>query len=142
MADTANTIAFIGMSTPLTDDPQLSIAHHGNVDALSLTLPSLNDPSLTLSTTGLGVMGYPMAVNLRNGIDAKTKLLICDVSEDALTRFQKETEGAVEVVKNGYEAVQQAVSLSLSHPRPPALLCIYRYTTTLPMARTRRTRIY
>ena len=58
-------------------------------------------------------MGYPMAVNLRNGVDSSTKLLICDVSEDALTRFQKETEGRgpVEVVKNGYEAVQQAVSI-------------------------------
>lgn len=60
-------------------------------------------------------MGYPMALNLRSGIDKATKLLICDVSEDALARFQKQTEGKgpVEVVKNGYEAVQQAVRMTL-----------------------------
>jgi 3-hydroxyisobutyrate/3-hydroxypropionate dehydrogenase len=61
-------------------------------------------------------MGYPMAINLRSGIDKNTKLLICDVSEDALSRFQKQTEGKgpVEVVKNGYEAVQQAVRSNLA----------------------------
>jgi hypothetical protein len=66
-------------------------------------------------------MGYPMAINLRAGIDANTKLLICDVSEDALTRFQKDTEGKgpVEVVKNGFEAVQRAVrSLHTYTPSP------------------------
>jgi HPt (histidine-containing phosphotransfer) domain-containing protein len=40
-------------------------------------------------------------------------LLICDVSEDALKRFQEETkgQGAVEVVSNGFEAVKAAVCL-------------------------------
>ena len=42
-------------------------------------------------------------------------LLICDVSEDALKRFQEETkgQGVVEVVSNGFEAVKAAVCLTL-----------------------------
>lgn len=57
-------------------------------------------------------MGYPMAKNLREGLDAAKTLLICDVSKEALDRFQAETvgKGPVEVVKNGFDAAQAAVS--------------------------------
>ena len=56
-------------------------------------------------------MGYPMAVNLRSKIDSSKTLLICDVSEDALSKFEKQMEGKgpIRRVKNGFEAVQQAV---------------------------------
>jgi 3-hydroxyisobutyrate dehydrogenase len=56
-------------------------------------------------------MGYPMALNLRKGLDPSYTLLICDVVQDAISRFQKEAEGKgpIEVIKNGYEAVQKAV---------------------------------
>lgn len=57
-------------------------------------------------------MGYPMAKNLRKGLDATTTLLISDISEEALERFQTETagKGPVEIVKNGFEAAKAAVS--------------------------------
>lgn len=57
-------------------------------------------------------MGYPMAKNLRNGLDSAKTLLICDVSKDALNRFQAETagKGPVEIVENGFEAARAAVS--------------------------------
>lgn len=57
-------------------------------------------------------MGYPMAKNLRSGLDATKTLLICDVSKEALERFQAETKGKgpVEVVENGFEAARAAVS--------------------------------
>lgn len=57
-------------------------------------------------------MGYPMAKNLRAGLDAAKTLLICDVSKEALDRFQAETvgKGPVEVVKNGFDAAKAAVS--------------------------------
>lgn len=57
-------------------------------------------------------MGYPMAKNLRKGLDATKTLLICDVSKEALDRFQTETagKGPVEIVKNGFEAAKAAVS--------------------------------
>lgn len=59
-------------------------------------------------------MGYPMAKNLRQGLDASKTLLVCDVSKEALDRFQAETvgKGPVEVVKNGFEAAKAAVSSS------------------------------
>ncbi len=57
-------------------------------------------------------MGYPMAVNLRSKLSQDKTLLICDVSEEAIAKFQKQMagEGPVKAVKNGFEAVQQAVS--------------------------------
>ncbi|CBY01417.1 hypothetical protein IAQ61_003249 [Plenodomus lingam] len=70
----------------------------------------MSPPEKTIAFIGLGVMGYPMALNLRKGLDVSHTLLICDVSSDALTRFQKDAAsmGPVEVIKNGYEAVQRA----------------------------------
>lgn len=58
-------------------------------------------------------MGYPMAVNLRNGLSPEYKLLICDVNKEAISKFQKQVEGKgpVEVISNGLEAAQAAVSL-------------------------------
>jgi 3-hydroxyisobutyrate/3-hydroxypropionate dehydrogenase len=59
-------------------------------------------------------MGWPMAFNLRNKIGADTTILICDVSEDALTRFEKKTEGMgpVRRIENGFQAAVEAVRLS------------------------------
>jgi 3-hydroxyisobutyrate/3-hydroxypropionate dehydrogenase len=51
-------------------------------------------------------------VNLRSKLDKTAKLYICDVSVEAIDRFKSEMDGygPIEVVKNGYEAVQVAVS--------------------------------
>jgi 3-hydroxyisobutyrate dehydrogenase len=59
-------------------------------------------------------MGYPMAVNLRSKMDDDQTLLICDLSEEATTKFQSQMygKGPVEVVKTGYEAALQAVCKS------------------------------
>ena len=56
-------------------------------------------------------MGYPMAKNLRAGLDPEKTLLICDVNKEALDRFKSETQGQgpVEVVSNGFEATKAAV---------------------------------
>lgn len=57
-------------------------------------------------------MGYPMAINLRTKMDATAILYVYDVSESAISRFQRETGGmgTVKVVRSGFEAVQAAVS--------------------------------
>lgn len=54
-----------------------------------------------------------MAVNLRSRMNPDQTLLVCDVSEEAIVRFQHQTQGkgVVKVVKNGYEAATEAVSL-------------------------------
>lgn len=68
-------------------------------------------------------MGYPMARNLRKGLGADHTLLICDVDEAALDRFQSESadDGPVRVVANGFDAVQDAV-------RRPRLLFMSTHT--------------
>jgi 3-hydroxyisobutyrate dehydrogenase len=59
-------------------------------------------------------MGYPMAVNLRNGLSPEYTLLICDVNKDPISKFQKQLagKGPVEVISNGFEAANAAVSFS------------------------------
>lgn len=62
-------------------------------------------------------MGYPMAKNLRKGLSPDQTLLICDVNQAAITRFQEETadQGPVQVITNGLEAAKAAVKAT----RPP-----------------------
>lgn len=56
-------------------------------------------------------MGYSMAVNLRTKMDPAATLLVCDVNEAAIEKFQQQMagKGPVEVVKNGKEAATRAV---------------------------------
>ena len=57
-------------------------------------------------------MGYPMVVNLRAKIGRETTILVCDVNQDALKKFEAEEakHGPVGIVKSGFEAAQRAVS--------------------------------
>jgi hypothetical protein len=61
-------------------------------------------------------MGYPMAVNLRNGLSSEYTLLVCDVNKEAISKFQKQVagKGPVEIISNGFEAAKAAVSHSQS----------------------------
>jgi len=57
-------------------------------------------------------MGYGMAMNLRSKIGKEFTLVVCDLNGEVLDQFKAETSGLgpVEVVKNGFEAIQKAVS--------------------------------
>ena len=79
----------------------------------------------TIAFIGLGVMGYPMCVNLEKGSD-KT-LLIADVSEDALSKFEKQVSGRglVKRVKNGFEAAQQANTIVTMLPTAEVVEAVY-----------------
>lgn len=57
-------------------------------------------------------MGFPMAVNLRSKIGQDKTIIVSDINESACAEFKAQTSehGTVKVVKNGYEAVQEAVS--------------------------------
>jgi len=84
-------------------------------------------PAETIAFIGLGVMGYPMALNLRKKMDPKHKLLICDVSTTALEKFQEEMKGVgpIEVISNGYEAAQQADMVVTMLPTSRAVESVY-----------------
>ncbi|KAI4606051.1 hypothetical protein J4E83_010318 [Alternaria metachromatica] len=87
----------------------------------------MSSPSKTVAFIGLGVMGYPMALNLRKGLDSSHTLLICDVSTSALEKFQSDAsgQGPVEVVKNGYDAVQRADTVITMLPDSNAVKKVY-----------------
>jgi hypothetical protein len=75
------------------------------------TIFDRREKGISNSITGLGVMGWPMAANLRSKIDSNRELVICDVSEEAISRFQSAlgNHGPIKVVSNGYEAFRAAV---------------------------------
>lgn len=72
-------------------------------------------------------MGYPMALNLRKGLDPSCTLLICDVVPEAITKFQADAQGIgpVEVIKNGYEAAQRADMVITMLPGSAAVKAVY-----------------
>jgi 3-hydroxyisobutyrate dehydrogenase-like beta-hydroxyacid dehydrogenase len=72
-------------------------------------------------------MGYPMALNLRRGLDGSHTLLICDVSSDALTRFQHDAEGhgPVSIVDSGHDAIQRADTVITMLPDSNAVKQVY-----------------
>ncbi|KAH8712126.1 6-phosphogluconate dehydrogenase [Phaeosphaeriaceae sp. PMI808] len=72
-------------------------------------------------------MGYPMALNLRKGLDKSHTILICDVSSDAITRFQREAEGKgpIDVVPNGSEAIKRADTVITMLPGSGAMKQVY-----------------
>ncbi|KAF2704652.1 3-hydroxyisobutyrate dehydrogenase-like protein [Pleomassaria siparia CBS 279.74] len=83
--------------------------------------------SETTAFIGLGVMGYPMALNLRKGLPTTHTLLICDVIPSALSQFQSDTSslGPVEIVFSGYEAVQKADMVITMLPDGNAVKKVY-----------------
>ncbi|KKY38480.1 putative 3-hydroxyisobutyrate dehydrogenase [Diaporthe ampelina] len=84
-------------------------------------------PEDTVAFIGIGVMGYPMAKNLREGLEPTKTLLICDISEEALDRFQAEAvgKGPVEIVKNGFEAAQAANTVITMLPDSEVVKAVY-----------------
>lgn len=73
---------------------------------------------LTQPSSGLGVMGYPMAVNLRRKIGSDITVIIYDINREAVERYQNsmgDEHGPVEVASNAAEAVKAAVSIPCSH---------------------------
>lgn len=87
----------------------------------------MSSPDKTVAFIGIGVMGYPMAINLRKGLPTSHTLLICDVVTSALSTFQSETSdlGPVAVVQNGYEAIQRADTIITMLPGSPAVKAVY-----------------
>lgn len=49
-------------------------------------------PAVTYGFIGIGVMGYPMAQNLRRKIPASSKLIICEINKAAIDKFLSETQ--------------------------------------------------
>ncbi|KAK3117782.1 hypothetical protein LTR53_000470 [Teratosphaeriaceae sp. CCFEE 6253] len=65
-------------------------------------------------------------------MDKDKTLLICDVSEAALTRFKEETkgQGKVEIVSDGYQAIKAADYVFTMLPDAPAVESVYLHKST------------
>ncbi|RMZ87501.1 hypothetical protein DV736_g5279, partial [Chaetothyriales sp. CBS 134916] len=94
----------------------------------------------TIAFIGLGVMGFRMAANLRSKMRSDKVLLILDVSEEALSRFEKQTAGQGEIrrVKNGFEAAQQANTVISMLPTAAAVEAVYLDPVTGVIAGVRK----
>lgn len=84
-------------------------------------------PFVSRNVAGLGVMGYPMALNLRKGLSADITLLVCDVSTTAISNFQRDAEGhgPIEIIKNGCEAAQRADAVITMLPDSKVVKLVY-----------------
>lgn len=62
---------------------------------------------------GLGVMGYPMAANLRKGLDQDITLLVHDMNAAACESLCHDAQrnNNITIVKSGAEAARAAVSM-------------------------------
>lgn len=71
------------------------------------------DPSIRYGFIGIGVMGWGMAMNLRQKIPKEAKMVICEINESRRNQFIQEVQskGAVTVANSPKEVAEQSVSL-------------------------------
>lgn len=68
-------------------------------------------PQGTYGFIGIGVMGFPMAQNLRRKMPKESKLLICEVNQSQIDQFLDETQPReqIEVISTPKEIAEKAV---------------------------------
>lgn len=66
-----------------------------------------------LGFIGLGVMGYPMALNLLKKLEDGARLHVYDVDDHALRKFEEEAPTKVHVCSNAAEVAESSVNITL-----------------------------
>lgn len=67
-------------------------------------------PNVTYGFIGIGVMGWPMAQNLRKKMPKNNNLIICELNKPRRDKFVAETEGLIKVAESPKEVAELAVS--------------------------------
>lgn len=62
-----------------------------------------------LGFIGLGVMGYPMALNLLNRLETGTRLHVYDVSSQVLDKFKQEAPNLVSICSSARDVAERSV---------------------------------
>ena len=70
-------------------------------------------------------MGYGMALNLRSKMTKTDTLYICDVSDQVIQKFKSESNGPIEVVKDGFSATMSADVVISMLPDSAAVKKVY-----------------
>lgn len=65
-----------------------------------------------LGFIGLGVMGYPMALNLLKKLEDGARLHVYDVDDRALRKFEEEASTKVDVCSNAREVAESSVHIT------------------------------
>lgn len=102
-------------------------------------------PGVTYGFIGIGVMGFPMAQNLRKRIPKRSKLVICEVNESAVKKFLSETTPAeqLSVASTPREVAEQADIIITMLPKGPHVEDVFTNSRSgllagLPKAQSRR----
>lgn len=87
----------------------------------------MSSPESTIAFIGLGVMGYPMASNLRSKVGKDTTMVIYDTNRETLDRFNQEmsVHGPVTIVKDSFEAIKRANTLISVMPSNEAVKAVH-----------------
>lgn len=75
---------------------------------------------------GLGLMGYPMALNLVKKMDKDTQFYVFDVVKESVEKFVAEDEGRIHACGDSKEVADKSVC-TLLIPRPSQLFIVHTY---------------
>ncbi|KAJ9653785.1 hypothetical protein H2198_007074 [Neophaeococcomyces mojaviensis] len=91
-----------------------------------------NLPNVTYGFIGIGVMGFPMAQNLRKRIPKSAQLVICEVVEAQVKKFLSETEpkDRVSVASTPKEIAEQCDIIITMLPKGPHVQEVFTNKST------------
>lgn len=91
-----------------------------------------NLPDVTYGFIGIGVMGFPMAQNLRHRIPRQSHLIINEINESAVEKFLKETQpnDNILAVSTAKEVAQQADIIITMLPKGPHVYSVFTDSKT------------
>lgn len=69
----------------------------------------------SLGFIGLGVMGYPMVLNLVKKVNLIDKLHVYDISNQDLAKLEAEAPEKVDVCASALEVTEKSVRFQISH---------------------------
>lgn len=80
-----------------------------------------NLPGVTYGFIGIGVMGFPMAQNLRKRIPRQSRMIICEINEAAVKKFLSDTSPGdqISVASTPKEVAEQADIIITMLPKGP-----------------------
>lgn len=86
-----------------------------------------NLPNVTYGFVGIGVMGFPMAQNLRKRIPASSQLVICEIVESQVKKFLAETQPGehISVASTPKEIAEQCDIIITMLPKGPHVLEVF-----------------
>lgn len=89
-------------------------------------------PNVTYGFIGIGVMGFPMAQNLRKRIPSSSKIIICEINKSAVDKFLSETQpnDNISAASTPKEVAQQCDIVITMLPKGPHVDTVFTHEST------------